>query len=71
MQRPIWNDLWLNVAIGRLCEKCDGKWYVERYDIPVESSFYPSVPYVIPTLDRKRWSEYAMNVISVPTEDVV
>ena len=33
------------VAIGRTCEKCDGKWYVDRFQgtVSVDVAFWPKL----------------------------
>ncbi|KAG6812729.1 hypothetical protein H0H92_000946 [Tricholoma furcatifolium] len=53
-------------AIGRLCEKCDGKWYETRHLLykATSNGYSFSAPSVIPTFDQRRWYAYATNVTS-------
>ncbi|CAE6359645.1 unnamed protein product [Rhizoctonia solani] len=52
-------------AIGRLCEKCDGKWWVINIIITRASGIYkfsPAAQFVTPTSDLKLLCASVMNV---------
>lgn len=59
-------------AIGRLCEKCDGKWCVIATNVSMQLSLILlSAPYVIPTSVQRPLCEFATNAILEHMEDVV
>lgn len=59
-------------AIGRLCEKCDGKWYAKQHYFSCYQLIRRDlVPSVIHTFDLKHSSGYVTSVILVHMEEGV
>ncbi len=56
----------LVIAIGRLCEKCDGKWLVRSHCFEFNDLHSDKVLFVTHMSDQKLSYESAMNVISGP-----
>lgn len=61
----------LAVAIGRLCEKCDGKWYVALISTAYAEKLisYYAAQFATHMSVQRRLFAYAMNVTSVHTVD--
>ena len=72
-QSRVFDLTFFSPAIGRLCEKCDGKWYVyyPLVFILLVLTSTNSVQYATHTFDQRLSSESAMNATLARTEDAV
>lgn len=65
----------VSLAIGRLCEKCDGKWFVHaiivHFTPDLLNKICPTAPFATRMSDPRRLCASVTNATSVPMAGVV